>query len=373
VSGPGDARAAGGEPVSAARPPSKARKILRRTLVGGSLVCVLAALLYWTSTTSDGRPVFLAAALITIAAVWETSRMGTIALFDSLPALLCAACATLVLTNAGMEGRLVARESASVGDGNALVFGVSAPILYGFAALVAAAAHALHRAGKKLSGSPVVGRLVAFGAVGAVMFHALDDIQGARTHLPVAAAVLAGAAVVAHLLVGAREPGGTRRLALVVVLAAWIVPALPLLWSTWDRFGIRGLIALLVLSKIGDTCGYYVGSAIGKTHPFPKISPGKTTAGCVGSFVGATAMGGALWAAHVVPDGHLGLVGALVAAALVNVAAQAGDLVESYAKRKAGVKDSSTVFGPSGGLLDQIDSLLLSVPVATFAWPLLFA
>jgi len=95
-----------------ARPPSKAKKILRRTLVGGSLVCVIAALLYWTSRTSDGRPVFLAAVVVTIAAVWETSRMGSIALFDALPGLLWSAFAVLLLTNAGMEGRMVARESS---------------------------------------------------------------------------------------------------------------------------------------------------------------------------------------------------------------------------------------------------------------------
>jgi phosphatidate cytidylyltransferase len=53
----------------------------------------------------------------------------------------------------------------------------------------------------------------------------------------------------------------------------------------------------------------------------------------------------------------------------VNLAAQAGDLLESWVKRKAGVKDSSGLFGPSGGLLDQLDSLLLAVPVALVAWP----
>ena len=46
-----------------------------------------------------------------------------------------------------------------------------------------------------------------------------------------------------------------------------------------------------------------------------------------------------------------------------------GDLFESLLKRSAGVKDSSAVFGPSGGLLDQLDSILLAVPVALLAWP----
>ena len=98
------------------------------------------------------------------------------------------------------------------------------------------------------------------------------------------AALLVGAFLTFTFVLGLlpREPGRFARLSLAGLLCAWIVPALPLLVFFHQRFGTRGLIALLVLSKFGDTCGYYVGNAIGKSHPFPKISPGKTTAGCVG-------------------------------------------------------------------------------------------
>jgi hypothetical protein len=76
----------------------------------------------------------------------------------------------------------------------------------------------------------------------------------------------------------------------VLGLALWLIPPLPALWGIWFAYGTSGLIALLALSKIGDTAGYYVGGAIGKSHPFPRISPGKTTAGCVASLVAATAL-----------------------------------------------------------------------------------
>ncbi len=153
-------------------------------------------------------------------------------------------------------------------------------------------------------------------------------------------------------------------------LAVWIAAALPALALIQSVWGFGALVSILVLSKIGDIAGYYVGNAIGKSHPFPKISPGKTTAGCVGSLLVGIAAGGLMAWCEYLPAG----VGAgFVAGALVNVAAQAGDLLESWVKRRAGVKDSGTWFGPSGGLLDLVDSLLLSVPAAMFLWPSLLA
>lgn len=355
--------------MTSSAPPSKAKKILRRTLVGSSLVTVVAALLWWTSASGDGRPIFYAAAVITLAAAWETSRMGSLALYDLFPCLALACFAVLALVNSDLESAAVLREARPPSAPGTTFFHATPSLLYGFALLTGLASYSCFRLLTRLLGRSSA-RIATFVVMGGLILYALDDVHAAKTHLEVVLLVCGGVAVVGLLF---REPGGFARLSLAGLLCAWIVPALPLLVYCHQLFGTRGLIALLVLSKIGDTCGYYVGSAIGKTHPFPKISPGKTTAGCVGSFAGATAMGGILWACHVVPDGPLGLAGALLAAAITNLAAQAGDLLESWVKRKAGVKDSSGVFGPSGGLLDQIDSLLVSVPVACLAWPILLA
>lgn len=149
--------------------------------------------------------------------------------------------------------------------------------------------------------------------------------------------------------------------------AAWAVAPLPLLaWVHLD-FGTRGLVVLIVLSKVGDIAGYYVGSAIGKHHPFKRLSPGKTTEGCLGSLVAGGIAGAAFGAAGGLPGEAGPGIGALVGLS-INVASQAGDLLESYVKRTAGVKDSSTWLGASGGFLDVTDSLLLSVPVALLTW-----
>ena len=68
--------------------PSKAARILRRTLTGGTLILAVAGLLSWTSQSEDGRPILYAGAAILIVALWETSRMGTFAMRDLLPPLL---------------------------------------------------------------------------------------------------------------------------------------------------------------------------------------------------------------------------------------------------------------------------------------------
>tara|TARA_R110002072_G_scaffold247486_2_gene406688 strand:- start:3199 stop:4098 length:900 start_codon:yes stop_codon:yes gene_type:complete len=166
-----------------------------------------------------------------------------------------------------------------------------------------------------------------------------------------------------------RKPGSVRR---VTASVAWVAGPLAGLVLVTDMLGAGALVALMVLSKIGDTAGYYVGSMVGVRHPFPKLSPGKTWAGCVASLISATVMGGIFAATGLFPDATLGALSGLLAGATVNVAAQAGDLLESWTKRRAGVKDSGTRFGPSGGFLDLVDSLLLSVPVALLLWPALF-
>jgi phosphatidate cytidylyltransferase len=132
--------------------------------------------------------------------------------------------------------------------------------------------------------------------------------------------------------------------------------------------GGRLLIALILLSKIGDTAGYYGGNAFGRRHPFPNLSPGKTLEGCLCSLLAAQVTGLLLCRFAVLP---LTLAGGLVFSSVINLAAQAGDLLESRLKRSLGVKDSGSLFGPSGGFLDLVDSLLMSVPAALLLWPLL--
>ena len=126
---------------------------------------------------------------------------------------------------------------------------------------------------------------------------------------------------------------------------------------------------------MGDTGAYTVGRLIGRHKMAPRISPGKTMEGAIGALVFACV---GSWAAFrwIVPLAirdsvtHAALWGWLAFGLLVGTAGMMGDLAESFLKRDVGVKDSSTWMPGFGGVLDILDSLLLSAPVAWFCWAL---
>ena len=133
------------------------------------------------------------------------------------------------------------------------------------------------------------------------------------------------------------------------------------------------MAAYIGLAKIGDIAGYYFGNLMGKRKPFPSISPGKTVAGCNASLITAVLIGALLVQLGVLSGARHGLLSGAILGASINVLAQAGDLLESAYKRRAGFKDSGSTFGPSGGMFDLVDSLILSAPAAALLWPYLFA
>ena len=106
-----------------------------------------------------------------------------------------------------------------------------------------------------------------------------------------------------------------------------------------------------------DVAAYAVGSSFGKRKIAPAISPGKTWEGTIAGFLAAAAV----VIAVVAPTGIF--VWAALAAVTIGPVAFAGDLLESWLKRRAGVKDSGTLLPGHGGVLDRIDSLLAVGPL----------
>jgi phosphatidate cytidylyltransferase len=124
--------------------------------------------------------------------------------------------------------------------------------------------------------------------------------------------------------------------------------------------GASWLIILTAMTAGSDTGAYYAGRAFGRKKLCPGISPGKTVAGAVGGIL-AGILTAELASAVLTPAVSIFDI-ALIAAVLVGIGI-AGDLLESVIKRAAGAKDSGTLLGAHGGLLDRIDSLLLTAPV----------
>lgn len=132
---------------------------------------------------------------------------------------------------------------------------------------------------------------------------------------------------------------------------------------------------LLCVVWVGDIAALYVGRAWGRHKLAPRISPNKTWEGAIGSVAGSVLMAGALLGlAELLQQWDSAILSFpgdywywLVLAAVVNVAAQVGDLAESALKRSAGVKDSGSLLPGHGGVLDRIDALLLAAPVLWYA------
>ncbi|MDA0366153.1 MAG: phosphatidate cytidylyltransferase [Chloroflexi bacterium] len=124
--------------------------------------------------------------------------------------------------------------------------------------------------------------------------------------------------------------------------------------------GQRWLLVLLAATFATDTGAYAVGRLFGRHLLAPVISPRKTWEGAAGGIVLGAA--GAAAAAGVLGLWSHGPWLAAVAFALPP-AAIAGDLIESALKRRLGVKDMSTLLPGHGGLLDRLDSLLITGPL----------
>jgi phosphatidate cytidylyltransferase len=186
--------------------------------------------------------------------------------------------------------------------------------------------------------------------------------------------VLAGAGLLRLGVAG--WPTIPRRLRLAGGVAA--------LWVAWLAVaqarvaGVNFLLSVLVLVWVADIGAYFAGRTFGlkftRNKLAPGISPGKSWEGVWGGMVGVLLLalgwiaGDRHWDAAV-PSLYSRLAGMgwwLVVAGCVFLAAMSvvGDLVESLVKRSAGAKDSSQLLPGHGGVLDRVDALLPTLPLA---------
>lgn len=159
---------------------------------------------------------------------------------------------------------------------------------------------------------------------------------------------------------------------LIALCTAWLAVAQA------RTLGINFLFSILVLVWVADIFAYFAGRALGgkfiANKLAPSISPGKTWEGALGGMLGVIACAFIwLWADKTFAVDSLSLYSRLWArgpvtmvVAMVFMAAMSvvGDLVESLFKRSAGIKDSSGLLPGHGGVLDRVDALLPTLPLA---------
>ncbi len=166
-------------------------------------------------------------------------------------------------------------------------------------------------------------------------------------------------------------------LAFFLPIAMFTTPAAD--GSASHAAGIFAAFALVLVTKLSDTGGYFVGTAIGRHKMCPRLSPGKSWEGTIGgylfSFVGAGCL---IAAARVWPEAdclHVirahaattaGILWLLLTTVVVVTVGICGDLLESLFKRQCGVKDSSALFPAMGGFFDTFDSVIF-VPATALA------
>jgi phosphatidate cytidylyltransferase len=158
-------------------------------------------------------------------------------------------------------------------------------------------------------------------------------------------------------------------------VAGWIV-----VWPTWfacvvlREAGPWILLAVAAVVWIADIAAYFAGRRFGRRKLAPRISPGKTWEGVYGALAGVAVYGVVL---ATIANGQsapftdvfragagVPAIVAMLALALLSVV---GDLFESWMKRGAGMKDSSGLLPGHGGMLDRIDALTATLPVAALA------
>ena len=192
--------------------------------------------------------------------------------------------------------------------------------------------------------------------------------------------VLGGAA-----LLRAGVPGWPR-----IPAAVRLVAGVLALWLAWlavvqaRMIGINFLLSVLALVWVADISAYFAGRAFGlrftKNKLAPAISPGKSWEGVWGGGVGVMVLA-FIWVAvdaagyTNVPSFYTVLANKgwwllLLAALFMTAMSVTGDLIESLIKRSAGVKDSSQLLPGHGGVLDRVDALLPTLPLALMLYSL---
>jgi phosphatidate cytidylyltransferase len=205
--------------------------------------------------------------------------------------------------------------------------------------------------------------LAPAGYAGAVLALVGAELSGIDWMLGGALATLA----LAFLLkaISAARAAATAAISGTLMGALWIGGGLGflILLRGLPEHGRLALFTVLIAVWAGDTLAYVGGRLVGRHKMAPSTSPGKTWEG----FVFGTAA--TIFVAFVAlyKQDFLSIPQSIVLGVVLAVAGPLGDLFESLLKRDAGVKDSGSILGGHGGVLDRLDAFFFAAPAAYFA------
>jgi len=161
-----------------------------------------------------------------------------------------------------------------------------------------------------------------------------------------------------------------------LLLGIGVVVLVPTFLALVQLRNIHPMVLLLTMGVVwvADIAAFFTGRRFGSRKLAPRISPGKTWEGFYGAVI-ATAVYGLAWTAFaprhlpaLVRDVPGTVIWVLLLVEVLTLLAVAGDLFESALKRQAGVKDSGRLLPGHGGVLDRVDALTATLPLAALVW-----
>ena len=131
------------------------------------------------------------------------------------------------------------------------------------------------------------------------------------------------------------------------------------------KINIAFLFSICICSDIG---GFFFGKTF-KGKKLTKISPNKTISGSIGSFIMSLILAPIFY--QIFTEKFQNIYELIIIAVVVSFFCQFGDLLFSYLKRKAKVKDTGDILPGHGGILDRIDGIIVAVPIGMILWEIL--
>ena len=197
------------------------------------------------------------------------------------------------------------------------------------------------------------------------LLSAVVDINPISTDIvwPYVASLLFWVLIAPILLILSKPVRNT----VIMMLIGWVV-LLPILLAMYQLRAIDPitLLAFMGVVWISDTAAYFAGKKFGKHKLAPQISPGKTWEGVMGALLAVLCYAIAIgYYLEETISFVIMLITTVVALAILGII---GDLFESQLKRQAGIKDSGAILPGHGGILDRIDALTSTLPVAVLIY-----